>query len=226
MTMRTSIKTLASTLAVVLATVGLANPSYADTTVSLSGTLTLDTGDPDDPFDSRYVGGVVAPDAISAQTVTISITASWADGSEDVPVWIQAGGLLAKADGTSCEDFGECAVVAGGTPVTFNIDPSADDSVVSFYEVEGWPIVGSFTVTYAIPTVTSGGLGPAPHIQQFPMPAVGTCDEAEPEGVNWSGVASGGWGESWAQWMNDGEGGFVCTRTLIYNQSRAAWEVD
>jgi len=68
--------------------------------------------------------------------------------------------------------------------------------------------------------------GPAPHIQQFAMPETGTCDEAQPEGLNWGGVASGGWSDSWAQWMNDGEGGEVCTRTLIYNTSKAAWEVD
>jgi len=68
--------------------------------------------------------------------------------------------------------------------------------------------------------------GPGPHIQEFAMPETGTCDEAQSEGLNWGGAASGGWGESWAQWMNDGEGGFVCTRTLAYNTSTAAWEVE
>ena len=68
------------------------------------------------------------------------------------------------------------------------------------------------------------GLGP--HIQEFAMPETGTCDEAQSEGLNWGGVASGGWGESWAQWMNDGAGGDVCTRTLAYNTSTAAWEVE
>lgn len=77
----------------------------------------------------------------------------------------------------------------------------------------------------------SGGTGspsaaPGPHIQQFGVPESGTCDEAASDDLNWSGVESGGWGESWAQWINDGEGGFVCTRTLVYNTSQGAWEVD
>jgi len=95
------------------------------------------------------------------------------------------------------------------------------------------------TVTYgAAPTPDPGGggddgsgsaavvSGPGPHIQQFPVPATGTCDEAQPEGLNWGGVSSGGWSESWSWWMHDGEGGHVCTRTLAYNTSMAAWEVD
>lgn len=44
--------------------------------------------------------------------------------------------------------------------------------------------------------------------------------------MNWAGVESGGWGKSWAQWMNDGAGGAVCTRTLIYNPARARWMVE
>ena len=60
-------------------------------------------------------------------------------------------------------------------------------------------------------------MGPGPHIQQYPLPATGTCDEAQPEGLNW--------GESWLWWMDGGEGGEVCTRTLASNASTAAWEI-
>jgi len=63
---------------------------------------------------------------------------------------------------------------------------------------------------------SSGSTGPAPVPQQFGLPASGTCDEAAPADLNWAGVPSGGWGISWAQWMNDGNGGAVCTRTLSY----------
>ena len=58
--------------------------------------------------------------------------------------------------------------------------------------------------------------GPEAAMQQFGKPDSMTCDEAQPEGLNWSGVPSGGWGESWAQWMNGGNGGTVCTRELVY----------
>ena len=66
---------------------------------------------------------------------------------------------------------------------------------------------------------------PAPIQQQFGKPSSGTCDAAAPATLNWSGVASTGWGESWAQWMNGGSGGAVCTRTLVYNTAQSRWIV-
>jgi hypothetical protein len=65
----------------------------------------------------------------------------------------------------------------------------------------------------------SGDAGPPAVFQQFATPAMGTCDAAQPEGLNWAGVASGGWSESWAQWANGGQGGTVCTRMLEYVNS-------
>lgn len=66
---------------------------------------------------------------------------------------------------------------------------------------------------------------PAPVMQQFGKPASGTCEAAAPITLNWGGAGSGGWGESWAQWMNGGLGGAVCTRTLVYSDSAGAWTV-
>lgn len=60
-------------------------------------------------------------------------------------------------------------------------------------------------------------------VQEFGKPASGTCDAAQPEGLNWAGVPSGGWANSWAQWMNGGNGGFVCTRTLVYSTTESKW---
>lgn len=82
---------------------------------------------------------------------------------------------------------------------------------------------GSFTVNVTPPVVNNEP--PPPVIQQFGHPAAGTCDEAQPPGLDWSGVASGGWHVSWAQWMNDGNGGAVCTRTLYYSTSQNKWVV-
>lgn len=64
---------------------------------------------------------------------------------------------------------------------------------------------------------------PIPILQQFGKPMSGTCDAAAPAGLNWSNVSSGRWGESWAQWMNGGRGGAVCTRTLVFNMSTEKW---
>ena len=72
---------------------------------------------------------------------------------------------------------------------------------------------------------SSGTGGAGEYIQQFAKSPSMTCDEAQPEGLNWSGAPSGGWGESWAQWPNDGRGGEVCVRTLFYNTSTGKWDV-
>ncbi len=67
------------------------------------------------------------------------------------------------------------------------------------------------------------GIMPPPVLQQFGKPSTGTCDETAPADLNWGGSSSGGWGDSWARWMNDGAGGDVCTRTLVYNNSSGRW---
>lgn len=73
---------------------------------------------------------------------------------------------------------------------------------------------------------SSAGSAPAPVVQQFGKPSTGTCDEAQPEGLNIGGASGGGWGESYAMWMNNGTGGFVCTRTLNYSSALGHWIVN
>ncbi len=68
-------------------------------------------------------------------------------------------------------------------------------------------------------------LGNAPVVQQVGKPVTGTCSDASASALNWSGVSSGGWSESWSQWMNDGRGGAVCTRTLVYSNEQGRWIV-
>ena len=74
-------------------------------------------------------------------------------------------------------------------------------------------------------SASGAGVVPAAHIQEFAKSPSMTCDEEQPEGLNWSGAPSGRWGESWAQWPNDGRGGEVCVRTLFYNTATGKWDV-
>ncbi len=93
---------------------------------------------------------------------------------------------------------------------------------------------GSFTIngggtgggggSGASSSVQSGST-PVPVVQQFGRPTSGTCADAAPVTLNWGGASSGGWGESWAQWMNGGLGGAVCTRTLAYSTGTGMWGV-
>jgi hypothetical protein len=81
--------------------------------------------------------------------------------------------------------------------------------------------------TYVLtPTSSSEPVShPTPILQQFGKPLEGTCEEAAPVSLNWGGAQGGGWGESWEQWMNDGKGGSVCTRTLAFSRALDKWTV-
>jgi hypothetical protein len=122
----------------------------------------------------------------------------------------------------------------GGTPGLDN--PSTviyTGTVIGGARVEirdsgGGGVIQSWDVTVVTaptsPSLTTNQT-PAPLLQQFGKPSSGTCDAVAPESLNWSDVASGGWGESWAQWMNGGSGGAVCTRTLVYSTEQSRWVI-
>jgi len=117
-----------------------------------------------------------------------------------------------RIDGTAVSGAGE-PIPVGRYEVYFQIyDRLGNAEVYS----------GSFAVSVSTPAVTSEST-PDPVIQQFAAPASASCDAAAPEHLNWAGVPSGGWGQSWAQWTNEGAGGAVCTRTLVYSASLGAW---
>lgn len=98
---------------------------------------------------------------------------------------------------------------------------------ITFTAVGGNCAGQSITLSINGGSPSSGGSdsleAPPALIQQFGKPGQGTCDAAQPADLDWSGVASGGWSESWAEWMNGGLGGAVCTRTLTYRPRLSAW---
>jgi len=119
--------------------------------------------------------------------------------------------------------------ITGGTDVvTFNYSGAASGPVgITFYSESGGFPADNYDYIVLVSgggggggdgssSSSSAGSAPAPVIQQFGKLASATCEEAAPADLNLAGVGSGGWGESWAQWMNGGSGGAVCTRTLSY----------
>ena len=192
---------LAASAVAGLGLTALASPASANTTVTISGPASNLTVSP------------------SSSTGT-SVTLARATGANFVVV----SQSLSDADGVCTDSRAPlCKVGTGnvGDTATFDIAPGARGALVRLVDLNNTTLA-SFAVTY--PDAPAAG-GPAPHIQQFEKPATGTCDEAEPEGLDWGGASSGGWGESWAQWANEGQGGAVCTRTLAYNTSTATWQV-
>ena len=215
---RHTLTALVGTSMVGLGMAVLATPAQADTTVTLSGSMS---------YNSSFVweGGTFNPSVVTGTTVVIRVTATGFDRDN---AEVLASGFLTTETGTPCQTYGDCLVPVDGTDVNLRIVESADNASVSLYLEESGLIDGTFTVTYSATSESADGdqPGPAPHIQQFGVPESGTCDEAQPEGLNWGGASSGGWGESWSQWINEGDGGAVCTRMLVYNTSTSAWEVD
>jgi hypothetical protein len=70
---------------------------------------------------------------------------------------------------------------------------------------------------------SGGGAVPSPVMQQFGKPGAGSCDENASAHLNWSGVASGNWTQSWAMWPNGGTGGSVCNRVLWFDSNSSRW---
>ena len=76
-------------------------------------------------------------------------------------------------------------------------------------------------------TVTTAECPPPPPdvLQQVKATGDDGCSSVEDAALNIGGSTSGGWGRSWAQWVNDGRGGAVCTRTLTYSSDAGHYVV-
>lgn len=160
---------------------------------------------------AAIVGTYTTNCSASSGTVTNSITANVGDTF------------------TVTNNFGnDCTVITG--PGVSGASSIPGYSSTRTYTVlgTGTMLVNSYSstrmtinVSVAAPP-TSTEQAPPPVIQQFGLLVGGSCSSAE-NSLNWAGVPSGGWANSWSQWMNSGNGGSVCTRTLIYSTTQSKW---
>ena len=106
-------------------------------------------------------------------------------------------------------------------PTTFTITGSGTISFTRFApaSILRLPIDLTITVT-ALPLDAP----PPDLLQQVGAPSASTCAAVIDTTLNWAGAPSGGWVTSWAQWMNQGKGGMVCTRSLYWLPS-GRWSV-
>ena len=155
--------------------------------------------------------------SLSQTTLTADVGDTFVVSSSS-NVGIQARGPVSSG-GTSCATPNvACTVSLGGGSKTYTVTGSGN----VLWDNGG--TVATLTITSGGGNSSSGsGSSPAPVVQEFGKPASGTCDAAQPAGLDWAGVPSGGWANSWSQWMNGGSGGFVCTRTLVYSTTQVKW---
>ena len=134
--------------------------------------------------------------------------------------------------GGDCNDPANCQITVGNE-INLTVEQQSSSDRV---DVLGPGSIANFRVEYdsggggggGDDSGSSGGAGSAPasEIQQFGLPTSGNCEDGATDAMNWSGVGLDGWGISWAQWANDGAGGAVCTRTVMYDTSTAKWTVN
>ena len=211
---------LAATAIAGLGLTALATPASAEPSVQINGKYNSEPS--------------ASPNSVQGSTVTVTVVETFGSYLLLRSEFLSLNGNECVPTDLDSEDTNPCNLnPTSSATATFSILPGANGETVTLIDSNGGTIDTSFTVTYPNqpnpdpdpdPDSTSSST-PAPRIQQFEMPATGTCDEAQPEGLNWGGASSGGWGESWAQWMHEGQGGAVCTRTLAYNNSTGTWQV-
>jgi len=106
--------------------------------------------------------------------------------------------------------------VTGLNPVpTYTITLSARNG-------RGWGLPTSFTVA-GTGQVEEDSQTPPSIIQQVGLPPTGTCEDVIDGMFGTQTFIPGGWGQSWARWMNNGLGGAVCTRMLVYSNAQGRW---
>ena len=203
------------------------------------GTLYLDVPVPGGPLTvtpSNIVTGAATGDTFGIGALSLLPIGAGADG---IGLEDPTGFVSASYDPTPCVStstlYIECMTASSsallgiphpfkilGTPtevgVVVNITNNFDRVLLATLIFRSSPASSSSDVDQTHPLTPS-------IVQQFAKPTIGTCLAAAPTSLNWSGVSSGGWGESWAQWPNGGAGGPVCTRTLTYSAAQSAWVV-
>ncbi len=61
------------------------------------------------------------------------------------------------------------------------------------------------------------------YLQQVGLPRSGSCSDVAHDAGHFDGFPYGGWSASWAQWINNGRGGPICTREIYFDANRAEW---
>ena len=81
----------------------------------------------------------------------------------------------------------------------------------------------SYTLTITVSVVAASAATPADLYQSIGLGSASACASVSRPDLDWSGVASGNWTQSWAMWPNAGKGGPVCNRVLWFDSNASRW---
>jgi hypothetical protein len=165
-------------------------------------------------WDSTLVTGQNWPDEACGLALVATSAATLAGWSVRSPGAIEfqglgaqrSHGLIGSVDGTGVVIF-----TVGKVSTTFSLYRSGPEPSEILALI--------FTVDVTIPT----GSAPPDIVQQFAADETTPCISVPDSIELFNAPRSGGWSKSWAQWPNDGSGGFVCTRAVGYRPSIQGW---
>ena len=173
--------------------------------------------------------GTSAPASAAANPTIVSVTCNDPNVCT-AAVW-SAGSLIANPGDAftvhnGVSNFGSTFTILkdGASLQAVDVAPSAAASMTAPSAVGDYTLrytgIGSAD-GYSIPlTVTNDPIAPAPlpkpvvGLQQVGVPASGDCADVPVTVGHDQGYPVGGWSKSWSQWINNGTGGPVCTRTV------------
>lgn len=210
---------------------------YANGPVSndwVSGTITIPTTPPAN-FSPNSVGGVIGRSDGSAAISNVLGRVSIVNFSSAIYAGVVIGynntGPVSGVYGQDGLTAGLTSAVGVGSAVGASLKSSSQLQDITTYI--GWSIspgVNTSTVWGIDPAINGGfpflqslptaGGDMTPILQALPVNADGTCANLTDIHVAYQSGVTGGWGMSWAEWVNGGTGGPVCVRTLIYSGGR------
>ena len=175
------------------------------------------------------LAGNVLTCATSGVTYTSTLFVDWGDGlktnvcdDEQDSSYFAIGFNAASA-----------GIVGPGTieislPAGFLTAPTVIGSTTfQAYALESSIARTNFDVTVAAPAPqrTEEISGRQPLLQQVGMPVAGDCTNVEDSHLDWGTGLSGGWTRSWAEWVNAGAGGPVCSRSFAFDADSQLWSI-
>jgi hypothetical protein len=153
--------------------------------------------------------------------------------------WISPASTTASVAGAIGDRFK--VAIGGGFPacnVTFTasgasgiVTPNSGRITTTYFTIVGpgsFTIIGGTAPLTIIVSVNATDVSdpessPPDLFQSIELVTVSSCARVDRPDLDWSGVSSGSWTQSWQMWANAGKGGPVCNRVLWYDQSAARW---
>lgn len=206
----------------------------------VSGTITLPTTH---NYQPNSIGGVIGKSFTGASVQHVLGRVSMVNANEGFYV----GAFTGYYQGVQSGNFAQSGLTAGlsnlngvGGGLPANVDFKTGVQLQDISTYAGWSIssgVNASTIWGIDPTINGGypflqplslsdsdpSQVPRPILQQLPALGSGSCEFTDDSEYGYGTGVRGGWGRSWAQWARGGEGGPVCTRTLVYMGS--GWHV-